>query len=90
MNIIKENTSSFEYKEGEEIELDIGSLNNKTLWQLNSFLIAHSVKVGSESPDSRVFINKVGFVHTDGCSPARGVLCSEGLFPLLRRSAVSA
>lgn len=57
IKIIKEN-SNFEYKEGEEIELDIGELNNKTLWKLEAFLKAHQAKAGSESPESGVIVNK--------------------------------
>ena len=72
MKIIKEENSSFEYKEGEEIELDVGKLNSTTLWKLDAFLKAHKVNIGSESPDSRVFVNKVGFGVSQGNSDPAG------------------
>eukprot|EP00803_Ostreobium_quekettii_P000531 evm.model.scf_1159.5 EVM.evm.TU.scf_1159.5 scf_1159:36174-39387(+) len=56
--IIKENSNNFQYKEGEEIELDIGELNNKTLWKLEKFLKEHKEKAGEGSPETRVFVNK--------------------------------
>ena len=74
--IINEN-NNFECKGGDEIELDITDLDRKTLRMLKKFVDAYKAKVNSESPDSRVFVNKVGSVYTGSCSPAGRVGCSE-------------
>lgn len=55
IKIIRENSTHFEYKEGEDIELDIGELSSSTLWKLASFMKTHK----SKDKDNGVFVNKV-------------------------------